>query len=52
MVHGAILILISIATGFGLGRVKNGKKLATVTAELAALKALATKVETSVASKL
>ncbi len=52
MIHGLIIILVSAASGFGLGRIKNAKKLAVAQAELDKLKAVATKAETSALSEI
>jgi hypothetical protein len=56
MIHGILLLLAASAAGFGVGRIKNKAKLAAAQAKLASyeasVKAVATKVETSVASKL
>lgn len=41
MIHGILLVIIAVSAGFGLGRVKNAKKLAAVSTEI-------TKIETGI----
>ena len=52
MIAHIIYIAVTFAAGFGVGRIKNAKKLALVSAELAALETDATRIVAEVKAKL
>jgi len=39
MIHGVLFLAVAAVAGFGVGRIKNAKKLAAINAELAKVKA-------------